>query len=648
MVAFVAVALLGGLLTILAGTWLINYMVLGEATRRIELGLKTARAILDHERLSSQRVTSVVSDWSSRAGSSPVDGLTSAFLEKLRVENDFDLLQIVDGGGKIVLTARGTALGRDLSGDPLVQSALSQGRACSGLRLVPLSELAAESPDLAAQAYIPLRATAGAKALPEGEPTTAMLLETASPIVRAPGQVIGVVRSGAVLNRDFSLVDQIRDNIFTASTYRGLNLGTVTIFQGDVRIATNVLDKNGERAVGTRVSAEVYDRVLTQGQRWIGPALVVGNWYISAYEPLTDFTGKTIGILYVGVVQKRYDDMRDWARLMFLSIAALALVLAVGVAGVLSRRLTRPLTLLTAAAGAVARGDLQFRFIAPSSAQHDEAQMLAVTFHQMLHALRERDEQLRTSYDHLQLTTQELHRWNQNYLETLEFITHELKNQVAAMKLNLLAVRDGYVGEITPDQHEALDDIATTLRRTEEMILNYLNLSRIEKGELEVRARPVVLRSDVLDPVMREFASRFADDDMAVEITLPPELLAQADPTLLQIVFSNLLGNAAKYGKRGGHIRISGAQQNDRVEVHIWNDGPGVPAAELDQLFQRFSRLAGGAIKERGTGLGLFIAREIIRKHGGDLHVESDYPQWIDFILTLPRGDTVSDGLIGK
>jgi two-component system, NtrC family, sensor kinase len=647
MTAFVAIALLGGLLTTLAGTWLLDNMVLGEAQRRVQLGLKTARAILDHERLSAQRVTSVVADWSAQGDGTPQDGLTPAFLDKLRRQNGFDLLQVVDAAGTVVLTARGAALGHNGADSPVVQAALTQGRACSGIRLIPLADLAAESPDLAAQADVPIRPTPAAKPTPESSLNEAMIVETASPIVLPSGRVIGVVRSGAILNRDFALVDQIRGNIFTVDTYQGRNLGTVTIFQKDVRIATNVMDENGERAIGTRVSAEVYDRVLGQGQPWFGPAFVVDTTYISAYEPLKDFDNRIIGILYVGVLQQRYDDMRAQATATFLVIAGLALALAVVMALFLSRRLTRPLTRLTAAAGAIAAGNLQYQLAEPPRAERDEAKQLTVSFNRMMAALRERDEQLRRSYDNLQQTTQELHRWNQNYLETLEFITHELKNQVAAMKLNLLAVRDGYVGEVTPDQHEALDDIAQTLRRTEEMILNYLNLSRIEKGELEVRARPVALQSDVLDPVMRELASRLADDEMTVEMALPAGLLAQADPTLLQIVFSNLLGNAAKYGRRGGRIRVSGEEQEDRIEVHIWNDGPGVKPEELDQLFQRFSRLSGGEIKQRGTGLGLFIAREIIRKHGGDLRVETEPGQWIDFVLTLPRADTTAESLIG-
>lgn len=644
LIAFVAVAFLGGLLTTVAGTVLIKRMVVSEAERRVQLGLKTAHATLDQEVKSGQRVTAVLAAWSAQGSGGPVDGLTKSFLERLRIDNGLDLLQIVDSSGTVVLTARGQSTGRQIT-SPLVRSALQQGSAGSGLRLVSIKELAIESPQLAAKADIEVKETPFSKDTPVVPLNQAMIVETVSPIIQPPGKIIGVVRSGVVLNQDYPLVDLIRENIFTTDRYRSRNLGTVTIFQRDVRIATNVTDERGERAIGTRVSAEVYDRVLGQGQVWIGPALVLNDWYISAYEPLRDIDNQMIGILYVGVLKQRYDDMRGQALAIFLLIAAIALGLAVGVAYFLARRLARPITRLTAAAEAIARGDLEYHLAEPKSAARDETKTLLVTFNRMVEALRERDEQLRRSYDRLQATTQELHRWNQNYLETLEFITHELKNQVAAMKLNVLAVRDGYVGEVTPDQHEALEDIASTLRRTEEMILNYLNLSRIEKGELEVRARPVQIERDVLDTVLRELHSRLADDQIAVEVSLPEDIVAQADPSLLQIVFANLLGNAAKYGKPGGHIRVFGSRQEDRVEVHIWNDGPGVHQEEIEMLFQRFSRLSSAEIKQRGTGLGLFIAREIVRRHGGELRVDSEYPNWIDFVITLPRADIVSEGV---
>ena len=86
-------------------------------------------------------------------------------------------------------------------------------------------------------------------------------------------------------------------------THEGRPVGTVTFFLDDVRVATNVMLDAGTRALGTRVSQEVKERVLDQGQRWADRAFVVNDWYISAYEPIVDINGNRVGILYAGYLE---------------------------------------------------------------------------------------------------------------------------------------------------------------------------------------------------------------------------------------------------------------------------------------------------------------------------------------------------------
>ncbi len=641
--ALLAVALLGGLLAAVCGSFLLNKMVINEAQRRVNLGLKTARTTLDARAREAETICAMLADLAARQGESGTVELSSEVLEKLREKARFDYLHLMDAKGNIYITARGDATGCSALDSPLVNAAFKQGRVSAGLRLVPLPELAAESSELAARAHVEIIPTPRAKETPLKELADAMVIEAAAPVIRPPGKIFGAVRAGVVLNRNFDLVDEVRSSIFTTGTYKGKNLGTVTIFQRDVRITTNVRGPSGERAVGTQVSAEVYDKVLGQGGVWIGPAFVVDTWYMSAYEPLRDPADNVIGILYVGVLKERYDDMHRQAMAIFWGIALAAMTAAGLLSSVLAGRLSRPIIELTRAAERVAQGDLSYRLPAPDHAEKNEVKHLTVVFNQMVDALQRNDVQLRQSYKDLEEMAEDLQRWNQNYLDTLEFITHELKNQVAAMKLNLLAVQDGYVGELTPEQRETLQDVSAAIARTEEMILHYLNLSRIEKGELEVHARPVAIESDVVRPVLRDLRSQFEDKNMKIEVDLPEDLLAQADPSLLQVVMENLLSNAAKYGRRGGKTRVWGRKTNGWVEVHVWNEGAGVPSEKLEELFDKFSRLQPPGEQQRGTGLGLFITREIVRKHGGDIHAESVEGEWIDFIFTLPRSDVLLD-----
>jgi two-component system NtrC family sensor kinase len=528
--------------------------------------------------------------------------------------------------------AQGTAQGT-------AARALALRKPVTGVTLVPLGDLERESPELAAQARIEVVPTPRSKPGGPDRLTEALALDAAAPVLDESGRLVGVIRVATVVNGNFGFVDFVRQNVFTTASYKGKNLGTVTVFQGDVRVATNVEGPDGRRAVGTRVSAEVYDRVLGEGQLWQGPAFVVGNWYVSAYQPLRDLDGRLIGMLYVGILQDRYDEMRSEATQSFIGIAALALLATVVLSVVASRQLTRPLATLTDGAVEIARGNLDYQLQPPAKAQHDEIRRLTGAFSQMVAALRERDEQLRAGTVELQQTADELKQWVQNYLDILEFITHELKNQIAAMQINLLAVRDGYLGEVADDQRAALDDVAKTIERSEEMILNYLNLSRIEKRELQVRPQALDLEPDVLRPVLKDLRGRLDSRGMRVEIDLPDGLMVCADASLLKIVYSNLINNAAKYGRDGGVVRVSGEARDGTAELHVWNDGPGVPAGKVGDLFRKFSRIHAPMDEQPGTGLGLFITREIVRQHGGEIRVENASGEWIDFVVTLPAAE---------
>jgi len=641
--SFVGVVVLSGALTILAGSFLINRMVIAEAERRVVLGLKTARAMWERRLDEALKACLVMAEGDIAKQLSPNREVDPRMLDELRIKLGYDYLHILDGHGLILATAYNDIQGARTSSSPVIARVLSAHKPAAGLSILPLEALTTKSDSLAARTRIRVMSTPHAKPGGPHEISSAMVLEAAAPIMNDNSQVTGIVRVGTVINRNFEFVDFVRENVFTAVTYDGKNLGTVTIFQGDVRITTNVIGPDGQRAIGTRVSSEVYDQVLGKGMMWKGPAFVVDSWYISAYEPLRNLNDEIVGMLYVGVLKKRYDDMRRQAMTLFILVSVFAFICAVFLSLWLSSRLARPLTLLTGGADAVARGNLDYQMLHAPAAERDEIHRLTRAFNQMVNSLKERDAQLQHSRDDLQQKAIELNGWVQNYLDALEFITHELKNQIAAMKINLLAVHDGYIGHISEDQKEALGDVQKAINRAEEMILNYLNLSRIEKGELQLRGRPVHIESDVIAPVLSNFRGRLDTKGMRVQVMFQEDLLVQADPSLIEIVYENLLGNAIKYGRDGGLVRLSGKRVNNQAELHVWNDGPGIPSDQMDKLFKKFSRLQPPAELQpaRGTGLGLFITSEILRRHGGDIRAESTYHESMDIIFNLPLPDAL-------
>jgi two-component system NtrC family sensor kinase len=649
--AFVGVVVLSGALTILTGSVLIRRMVVSEAERRVVLGLKTARAMWERRLDEALKACLVMAEGDIARKLTSGQPLDSASLNALRIKLNYDFLHVLDRRGTILGTAYDDNRGVRAADSPVIARVLQTEKSAAGISLLPIASLSARNDALAEAVRIRVLPTPHAKPGAVHEITSAMVLEAAAPIMDENRQVAGIVRVGTVINRNFDFVDFVRENVFTDATYKGKNLGTVTIFQGDVRITTNVVGPDGERAIGTRVSAEVYDQVLVEGRRWTGPAFVVDSWYISAYEPLRNLDQEIVGMLYVGVLKKRYDDMRWQAMTVFSVVTVLVFLCAVCLSLWLSARLARPIAGLTAGADEVARGNLDCQLSDRPEAQRDEINRLTRAFNQMVNSLKERDRQLQRSRDDLQQTATELKGWVQNYLDALEFITHELKNQIAAMKINLLAVHDGFVGDIRPEQKEALADVARAIDRAEDMILNYLNLSRIEKGELQVRPRTIQLESDVIRPVLSNFRGRLEAKRMKVEVDFPEDLFVQADPALMEIAYENLLGNATRYGRDGGRIKLWGRRRADKVELHVWNDGPGVAPDQMDKLFKKFSRLLSPESRQpgRGAGLGLFITREIIRRHGGAIHAQSRHHEWLDIVFELPGesdsvGKNIDDG----
>jgi len=649
LVAFIGVVVLSGALTIFAGSFLIKRMVVAEAERRVVLGLKTARAMWERRLDEALKTCLVMAEGDIAERLATHQAFDPQTLDALRIKLGYDFLHILDGRGAVLVTAYGDNMGAAVSNSPVVTRVLHTGKSAAGLSLLPLQSLTIVNDALAARTRIRVLPTPHANPGGLQEIVAAMVLEAAAPVFDRGRHLAGIVRVGTIVNRNYDFVDFVRENVFTAATYDGKNLGTVTIFQGDVRITTNVVGPDGERAIGTRVSAEVYDQVLKEGRMWTGPAFVVDSWYISAYEPLRNLNDEIVGMLYVGVLKKRYDDMRRQAMTLFSVIAVLVFLCAVFLSLWLSARLARPITQLTAGADAVARGNLDYQLHFAAKAGRDEIFRLTSAFNQMVSALKGRDRQLQASRDDLQQTATELKEWVQNYLDALEFITHELKNQIAAMKINLLAVHDGYIGTIRAEQKEALADVVKAINRAEEMILNYLNLSRIEKGELQVRARPVHVESDVIGPVLSNFRGRLEAKGMKAVVDFQPDLFVEADPALLEIVYENLLGNAVRYGREGGVVRLWGKRLGAGAELHVRNDGPGVAPDQIDRLFRKFSRLQTDSKGQsgRGTGLGLFITREIILRHGGAIRAESRYGQWLDIVFELPLPDALTGGAAG-
>ena len=634
---FILVIALFGVLGALFGAALINRYTLQEAQTRVSLDLRSAWSVLQEELEKMQLAVRVLGSGQrvARAFAEPKAMGSRASLEAVRRECGFDFLSLTDHQGRVILRSlEPYQTGDYLFNNPLINRALN-GQTVGGFDLLGPQRLRAEGADLVERAFIVFEPTPKAKPRAKEYESSGMALVAAAPVKNEQGALSGSLYAGILLNRNHALVDRIRSIVFEDTKYDGRDLGTVTIFLWDSRIATNVVKANGNRAIGTRVSADVYDRVLENNQHWYDRAFVVNDWYLSAYDPIHDIENKTIGILYVGVLAKRYDDLKQklWNISVAISCGVASFVMVVGL--FFARRLSGPLSRLAAAAGRIARGDLNLKV--PEPATDDEILDLTRSFNAMASSLREREDKISAANQELERANLALQKLNRNYLDMLGFVSHELKNTLGVIYTSARALDRGMIGALNESQAALVRNISRSIGAAVMMVRNYLDMARIEQGELSLDVKKIDLIKEVVFPVLDELKPLISENGVTIENGLPASVMIAADPVLLQIVYRNLLENAIKYGGLGRIIRLGFENLETSFEFEVWNQGVGLTPEEISRLFGKFVRMNHKTEASRSSGLGLFITKEIISKHGGSIRAESCPGEWINFIFTLPN-----------
>jgi len=551
---------------------------------------------------------------------------TRVYLELLRQSQNMDVLNVMDAEGRVLLRTNAPYTSGDVvTDDPVVRRAITTRKLAAGTVIVSQERLMRAGDELLA------------RCLENGGELRGMMQTVAVPVI-AEDRLLGIVQMGSLVNGASEKVDRIRDAVFKNEQYNGKPLGTATIFMDDVRISTNVLDAQGKRAVGTRASPEVVQRVLVEGKPWTGRAWVVDTWYLAQYDPIYDPDGRIVGMLYVGELEQKYLDLRTQALMLFLTVVLAGMLLAFVVFFLIVRSIVEPIQQLAYATKRIAEGDLTYRINAePHSATQDEIKNLALSFDEMAEQLQRQREQIEADRRALEKLNEDLQTTNRNYMEMLGFVSHELKNPLSSAIMNVHTVKDGYVGPLNETQKAALESVAKSLRYFREMIANYLDLSRLEKGELRVNPTRVALQSDVVAPIVEGLARALQEKRMTLENEIPPTLELNADRDLLRIVYDNLLSNAIKYGREGGKIVLTARANDGTVTLSVWNEGDGIPEDKMNLLFKKFSRIPGtSSAGKKGTGLGLYICKEIVEKHGGKIWAESQVGAWTKFTFELP------------
>jgi signal transduction histidine kinase len=216
-------------------------------------------------------------------------------------------------------------------------------------------------------------------------------------------------------------------------------------------------------------------------------------------------------------------------------------------------------------------------------------------------------------------------------------IIHDLRAPLTAIMSAAAIVEDGLVGPVNDEQKSWMKKIAGQSRTLLDLINDFLDLSKIEAGRLDLILEDIDLAT-IVAASLDDYAVLLREKKIALSARLD-ELgcSVQADRTRLGQVFANLLSNAIKFTAEGGMIEIGAAREGeDEVRIWVKDTGVGIPANEIEGLFEKYRQAQSGRnSKQKGTGLGLAICKMIVESHSGKIWVDSREREGSTFFFTL-------------
>jgi signal transduction histidine kinase len=239
-------------------------------------------------------------------------------------------------------------------------------------------------------------------------------------------------------------------------------------------------------------------------------------------------------------------------------------------------------------------------------------------------------------YKKLYELNQELEKLNRSKSEFISIISHELRTPLTTMKGFVKVLLEEDVGALNVQQKKFLTVVENAVERLSLLISDLLDISRIESGQFKVNIVPTSL-DEIITHSVENIKNLVESKNIQLTIKLSKTPPVLADRIRIGQVMDNLLSNAVKFTDYNGKITITTEDRGDWVLVSVKDTGVGIPAKDLDKVFEKFYQVetsAGG--RPLGVGLGLAIAKSIIELHNGHIWVESELGKGSNFQFLLP------------
>gem|GEM_PF-2167434 len=554
-------------------------------------------------------------------------------LLELKEKKELSFASIIGKSGKIIASANNDFLSDNSINNNFIDRSL-KGELQKGVIVLDEDFLTQEG--LLEQARIQIVHTPEARQYNGiNEEKRGLAIVAAVPIYNDEHEIIAALYGGELLTRNCNFIDEVTELLKV----------TATIFLDDLRIATSVWLKNGERAIGTRVSEEVASVVLDQGKRYLGKAFIIDEWYLTAYDPIFNDQGNVVGMLYVGIPEAPFLQTKKETVSIFILIATFSVLLAVFIVYFMAQTIKKPLQKIISTMQRVESGDLTQRYLAndhdknnynnikltPKSPSFlleggtkikefagDEIQQLGNIFNKMMESLQanwKRNQELQEKLEEKEkmrlhllkkiIVTQE---------EERKRISRELHDETSQSLTSLM------LGLKLIHEADDISEVRKLASNFREII--YKTLEEIQWLSYELR--PSALDDLGLEAALKRYIKELSQHaDINIEYELHHckniRLISVIETTVYRVVQEALTNVIRHAGAQ--NVKVSLKCDDKNMEVIVEDDGKGFDFTALQ--------------KEHQT-LGLFGMTERATLVGGELIIDTESGKGTKVILRIP------------
>jgi len=234
---------------------------------------------------------------------------------------------------------------------------------------------------------------------------------------------------------------------------------------------------------------------------------------------------------------------------------------------------------------------------------------------------------------------EEIERLNENILNMLKIMSHDIRSPLVSMAATLKLLQRGSFGRMDDSVANTLHDLSIRVTNILGIADDCLGKAHAVDAHMKIEKYEIDLRQEVIDSVLDELSNEIEAGGIIIDNKLGAipsgTIVVNASKMWLKVVYRNLFKNAIKYGGHGCTIAFGYEDQGSLYRLNVYNTGRPIPADKRSILFTKFGRVEGGSDRE-GVGMGLFLTKEIIKRHGGDIWYEAK-DNGSDFVFTLPK-----------